>query len=68
MMRLAPALVSLTLGATLMTNATTAAPPNAPPDASSDPRIDPRIRAFLTEVNKDPTPFWGVSPAEADRR
>ena len=30
----------------------------APADPSTDPRIDPPIRAFLTELNKDPTPFW----------
>ncbi len=30
----------------------------APVDPSTDPRIDPQIRAFLDEVNKDPTPFW----------
>jgi acetyl esterase len=57
MMRLAPTLVSFTLGALLMTTATTAAPPNAV-DPSTDPRIDPKIRAFLAEVNKDPSPFW----------
>ena len=53
-MRLALVLVAVTAGAMLMTNATIA----APVDPSTDPRIDPQIRAFLTEVNKDPTPFW----------
>jgi len=33
----------------------------APADPSTDPRIDPPIRAFLTELNKDPTPFWEFS-------
>ena len=37
-----------------MSNATFGSP--AVP--STDPRIDPPIRAFLTELNKDPTPFW----------
>jgi acetyl esterase len=30
----------------------------AAPDAGTDPRIDPKVRSFLTEVNKDPSPFW----------
>jgi acetyl esterase len=30
----------------------------AAPDAATDPRIDPKVRSFLTEVNKDPSPFW----------
>jgi acetyl esterase/lipase len=37
-----------------MTNATNA----APVDPSTDPRIDPTIRSFLTELNKDKSPFW----------
>lgn len=53
-MRLALALVTLTAGTLLMNNAVIA----APADPSTDPRIDPRIRAFLTDINKDPTPFW----------
>ncbi|WP_454625074.1 alpha/beta hydrolase [Bradyrhizobium cenepequi] len=28
------------------------------PDAATDPNIDPLVRAFLKEVNKDPSPFW----------
>jgi acetyl esterase len=28
------------------------------PDAATDPRIDPQIRAFLSELNKDSSPFW----------
>jgi acetyl esterase/lipase len=31
---------------------------NAAPNPSTDPRIDPQIRAFLTELNKDSSPFW----------
>jgi len=53
-MRLAFALVTLTAGITLMTNATIA----APADPSTDPRIDPTIRSFLTELNKDKSHFW----------
>jgi acetyl esterase len=30
----------------------------AAPDATFDPRIDPQIRSFLSEVNKDASPFW----------
>jgi acetyl esterase len=37
-----------------MSNATIA----APADPSTDSRIDPQIRSFLTELNKDDTPFW----------
>ncbi len=33
-------------------------PAQAAPDAATDPRIDPQVRAFLTEINKDPSPFW----------
>ena len=28
------------------------------PDAATDPRIDPQVRSFLTEMNKDSSPFW----------
>lgn len=28
------------------------------PDAATDTRIDPQIRTFLTELNKDSSPFW----------
>ena len=31
---------------------------HAAPDAATDPRIDPQVRAFLQEINKDPSPFW----------
>lgn len=47
-------LATLTLGLTTMINTTMA----APLDPSTDPQIDAPIRAFLTELNKDPTPFW----------
>jgi acetyl esterase len=30
----------------------------ATPDAAKDPRIDPQVRSFLSEVNKDSSPFW----------
>jgi acetyl esterase len=48
-----PSLATLTLGATLVTQAAFAAP-----DAATDPRIDPQIRSFLAEINKDSSPFW----------
>ena len=45
---------ALILGATIaMTQSA-----NAAPDAAKDSRIDPQVRAFLAEVNKDPSPFW----------
>jgi acetyl esterase/lipase len=33
-------------------------PAQAAPDAATDTRIDPQVRAFLAEINKDPSPFW----------
>ncbi|UGY14925.1 alpha/beta hydrolase [Bradyrhizobium septentrionale] len=30
----------------------------AAPNAATDARIDPQIRSFLTEINKDSSPFW----------
>jgi acetyl esterase len=30
----------------------------AAPDAATDLRIDPQVRTFLSEVNKDASPFW----------
>jgi acetyl esterase/lipase len=27
-------------------------------DPTTDPRIEPQVRSFLTELNKDPSPFW----------
>src|ERR1700761_5701314 len=52
-MKLLASLTALSLGAILMTQAAYAAP-----DAATDPRIDPQVRAFLREINKDPSPFW----------
>jgi len=49
-----PLLFASILGASLMTTASAA--PVANP--STDPRIDPQVRAFLTELNKDSSPFW----------
>ena len=43
------------IGAIVAMNSATA---NAIPDATTDPRIDPQVRAFLREINKDPSPFW----------
>ena len=53
-MRLAIYIATLTLGLTLMSNATIA----APVDPATDPQIDPPIRAFLSELNRDHDPFW----------
>lgn len=46
-------LVTLIVGAILVTQTATAAP-----NPSTDNRIDPQIRAFLTVLNKDSSPFW----------
>jgi acetyl esterase len=46
-------LAMLITGVTLMTKTAIAAP-----NPSTDPRIDPQVRAFLTELNKDSSPFW----------
>jgi acetyl esterase/lipase len=43
----------LMAGASLMTGVVAAAP-----NPASDMRIDPQVRAFLAEINKDPSPFW----------
>jgi acetyl esterase/lipase len=45
---------TIILGATVMTQASHA----ATPDPATDPRIDPQVRAFLSEINKDSSPFW----------
>src|SRR5215471_18272912 len=42
------------LGGIVMTQAVAAQAPNA----AVDPRIDPQVRAFLSELNKDSSPFW----------
>ncbi len=48
--------------ATLITAmALTSQPAIAAPNPSVDPRIDPQVRAFLTELNKDNSPFWELS-------
>lgn len=52
-MKFVVSLVTLTLGTALMTPAAFAAP-----DAATDPRIDPQVRTFLSEINKDSSPFW----------
>jgi acetyl esterase len=33
-------------------------PGMAAPNAETDPRIDPLVRSFLSEVNKDSSPYW----------
>jgi len=48
-----PLLAAALLGTTLLTQVAVAAP-----SAATDPRIDPDIRAFLAEIDKDPSPFW----------
>lgn len=50
--KLLPLLATLSLGVNLMIQ-----PAQAAPDAATDPRIDPQVRAFLAEINKDPSPF-----------
>ncbi len=52
-MKLLPLLATLSLGAILMIQ-----PAQAAPDAATDTRIDPQVRAFLDQINKDPSPFW----------
>jgi acetyl esterase len=47
-----PKLVAL-IGASVMTQIAAATP-----DAATDPNIDPQIRPFLTNLNKDSSPFW----------
>jgi acetyl esterase/lipase len=47
-------LSTIILGATVMTHASQA----ATPDTATDPRIDPQVRAFLSDINKDSSPFW----------
>jgi acetyl esterase len=46
-------LAILIAGVTLMTQ-----PAIAASNPSTDPNIDPRVREFLTEINKDSSPFW----------
>jgi acetyl esterase len=45
---------AILIGASIaMTQAAAAAP-----DPATDPQIDPKIRSFLSELNKDSSPFW----------
>ena len=48
-------LVSLAAGGLIIMSQTAFA---AGPDPSTDPRIDPQVRTFLTDLNKDSSPFW----------
>jgi acetyl esterase/lipase len=48
-------LVLAALGGIMLTTQTA---PAQTQDASTDNRIDPNIRTFLTELNKDSSPFW----------
>jgi acetyl esterase/lipase len=52
-MKRLPSLAALIIGASLMSQAA-----SADTNPSTDTRIDPQIRAFLTELNKDSSPFW----------
>lgn len=44
---------SIIIGASIMSQ-----PAFAAADPATDPHLDPQVRAFLVEVNKDPSPFW----------
>jgi acetyl esterase/lipase len=48
--------VKLLLGGIVMTQAVSVQAQI--PDPATDPRIDPQIRSFLTELNKNSSPFW----------
>jgi len=52
-MKSLPSLAALIIGASLMTQVA-----SADTNPSTDTRIDPQIRSFLTELNKDSSPFW----------
>ena len=54
-MRATMLLSTLLLGATTMTA-------SAAPSVATDPNIDPQIRAFLVQIDKDPSPFWELPP------
>src|SRR4029453_6395416 len=45
--------LAMLIGATTMSQ-----PAISAPDAAMDHRIDPQVRSFLSEVNKDSSPFW----------
>ena len=55
-------LSTILLGGTIVMTQATAAP-----DAATDSRIDPQVRSFLTELNKDSSPFWEL-PQPSRRR
>lgn len=46
-------LATILIGATIMTQ-----PAFAASNVADDLRIDPQVRSFLTELNKDSSPFW----------
>lgn len=52
---------TLTLGAAIMSSQLVLA---QTPDAATDPRIDPQVRAFLSELNKNSSPFWELPQPE----
>ena len=52
-MKRLPGLATLIIGASLMSHMA-----SADTNPSTDTRIDPQIRSFLTELNKDSSPFW----------
>jgi len=60
------AFAALTFGATAMTapalaqsaSTTSASTADAPQDPATDTRLSPVVRAFVGELNKDPSPFW----------
>lgn len=52
-MKRLPSLAALIIGASLMSQIA-----SADTNPSTDTRIDPQIRTFLTELNKDSSPFW----------
>jgi acetyl esterase/lipase len=45
-------LATLFAGAVIMTQTAFAQ------DVATDPSLDPQVRSFLTQINKDPSPFW----------
>ena len=49
--------IAIVSGVILMTHALTAEMANP----AMDSRIDPQVRAFLTELNKDSSPFWELA-------
>jgi acetyl esterase len=50
-MRATTLLTNVFLGATIVTA-------SAAPNVATDRNIDPQIRAFLVQIDKDPSPFW----------